>query len=205
VEYIVEEIGSTVEEAVEKGLAKLGIDREYVNVEVVEQKKGFLGILKGGVRVRIKPVVDERLLYAKRVLEDIFSKVGMDVRVGISVDGTQIDVDGNEIGLVIGYHGKRLMALQYIVNFLVRKEFSSKRGFVSVDAGGYKEKRRKFLVEMAKDVALDVRILKRRKYLPPMLSWERKIVHLTVAGIKGVKTVSVGKEPNRRVCIFPQK
>ncbi len=204
-EYIVEEIGSTVEEAVEKGLAKLGIDREYVNVEVVEQKKGFLGILKGGVRVRIKPVVDERLLYAKRVLEDIFSKVGMDVRVGISVDGTQIDVDGNEIGLVIGYHGKRLMALQYIVNFLVRKEFSSKRGFVSVDAGGYKEKRRKFLVEMAKDVALDVRILKRRKYLPPMLSWERKIVHLTVAGIKGVKTVSVGKEPNRRVCIFPQK
>ena len=204
-EYILEEMGSTVEEAVERGLAKLGIDREYVDVEVVEQKKGFLGILKGGVKVRIKPVVDERLLYAKRIIESIFGMAGVSADVRISAEAGGIFIDGDEVGLVIGYHGKRLMSLQYIVNFLVRKEFSSNRGFISIDAGGYKVKRKKFLVEMAKDVALDVRILKRRKYLPPMLSWERKIVHLTVAGIKGVKTVSVGHEPNRRVCVFPQK
>ena len=104
--------------------------------------------------------------------------------------------------LLIGQKGANLSALQYIVQKIAQKAVGD-GVFVSLDVNDYKARRQQELVGMAKRAASDVERGRRTITLRPMSAAERRIIHMTLADLKTVKTESIGREPNRRVIIRP--
>ena len=111
-----------------------------------------------------------------------------------------IDVLGAELGALIGRGGENLVALQQIVSAITSKKVG-RSVHVPVDIEGYRRRREDQLREIAQRVASRVRASGQAVTLEPMLAYERRIVHLSVQGQPGLKTESVGMEPNRRVVI----
>jgi spoIIIJ-associated protein len=111
-----------------------------------------------------------------------------------------VDVLGADLGALIGRGGENLVALQQIVSAITSKRVG-RSVHVPVDIEGYRRRREDQLREIAQRVASRVRASGQAVTLEPMLAYERRIVHLSVQGQAGLKTESVGMEPNRRVVI----
>jgi spoIIIJ-associated protein len=150
--------------------------------------------------------LDEQAKVAKQFLDGLFSE--MNVQVEITVDQPdeetlELNVDGQDLGLLIGPKGATLLALQDLTRTVVQRRTSAANGRVMVDVGGYRQKRKQALERFARQVAEQVRTDGNPKALEPMSSADRKIVHDTVNQIEGVDTTSEGDEPLRRVVIVP--
>jgi len=111
-----------------------------------------------------------------------------------------VDVLGADLGALIGRGGENLVALQQVVSAITSKRVG-RSVHVPVDIEGYRRRREDQLREIAQRVASRVRASGQAVTLEPMLAYERRIVHLSVQGQAGLKTESVGMEPNRRVVI----
>lgn len=103
---------------------------------------------------------------------------------------------------LIGENGKTLYAIQHLLKCILRREISE-NFYIDLDINSFKEKRKKYLVEMAKRYADEVSLLKREIILEPLSSQERRIVHLELAKRDDVTTFSIGQGENRRVVIKP--
>ncbi|MGE5572495.1 MAG: RNA-binding cell elongation regulator Jag/EloR [Bacteroidota bacterium] len=217
----VEKSGRTIEEAVEEALGELGLTRDRVEIEVLEEPaRGLLGIVgQRPARVRVTARAEE-VDVAEKATEFLRGLLGHMGFTGVSVtaregDGVlRLDVEGRELGYLIGRRGATLDAVQYLVNLVAsRHARAGGRGAgeqedrlrIIVDAEGYREKRARSLERLARAVAERVRREGRQVALEPMNPMERRIIHLAVQDYEGVTSFSEGEEPYRRVVIAPEK
>ncbi|MFQ5897144.1 MAG: RNA-binding cell elongation regulator Jag/EloR [Candidatus Methylomirabilia bacterium] len=202
----VEEVGRTPEEAVEAGLGKLAIQREHVLVEVLEEgAKGFLGL--GGRQARVRLTVmpaGERLISARRTLEDLLVAMGIAARVR-AYEGQELlrlELVGQDSGLLIGKHGQTLDALQFLVGRILGRRLGE-RVQVQLDVEQYRERRRQQLEQLALRLAEKVKFTGEPVTLEPMSAIDRRTVHLALERDQRVKTASVGEGALRRLAISP--
>ncbi len=115
-----------------------------------------------------------------------------------------VDIRGNDLSVLIGRRSETLTAFQYVASLIVGKETEQ---FVqlSVDVEGYRDRREKQLIQMAKRMADQVAKSGRRQTLEPMPSGERRVIHIALRDHPAVKTESTGEEPYRKVMILPKE
>jgi spoIIIJ-associated protein len=148
------------------------------------------------------PAYAEELALGAEVLRGVLTAMAVDAEVtyGEQTQSDGLEVQGTDLGALIGRGGENLVALQQIVSAITSKKVGHSV-HVGVDIEGYRRRREEQLKEMADRVAARVRSTGHAVTLEPMLAYERRIVHLAVQGQQGVRTESVGVEPNRRVVI----
>ena len=148
------------------------------------------------------PLLAEDLAAGLEILKTLLDKMGVEAEV--TLDGRPgmegLEVEGAELGALIGRGGENLVALQQIVSAITSKS-AGHTVHVPVDVEGYRHRREDQLREIAQRVAGRVKTSGQAVTLEPMLAYERRIVHLAVQGEPGIKTESVGMDPNRRVVI----
>jgi spoIIIJ-associated protein len=115
-----------------------------------------------------------------------------------------LDVDGEDLGLLIGRRGQTLSSLQYLLNLICSKKIG-KRVALGVDVDGYRRRREESLVSLAQRTASRVRSTGRSVTLEPMPPNERRIIHLTLAEDANVVTVSIGEGESRKVAVTPSR
>ena len=148
------------------------------------------------------PAFAEELALGASVLRELLGAMGVDAEVTLEDRPGQegVDVLGTDLGALIGRGGENLVALQQIVSAITSKRVG-RSVHVPVDIEGYRRRREDQLREIAQRVGSRVRASGQAVTLEPMLAYERRIVHLSVQSQQGLKTESVGMEPNRRVVI----
>ena len=209
-EYI-EISAKTVSEAITEACQKLGVTSDRLDYEVVDEgSNGFLGIgskptvIKAGVKETEVSLEDR----AKVFLNDVFSAMNMDVVVTVSYDENEktmdIDLNGDEMGLLIGKRGQTLDSLQYLVSLVVNKGVNDYIR-VKIDTENYRERRKETLENLAKNIAFKVKKTRRPVSLEPMNPYERRIIHSALQNDKYVVTHSEGEEPFRRVVVTLKK
>jgi spoIIIJ-associated protein len=127
---------------------------------------------------------------------DVPAEVTLDDRPGLA----GLEIEGQELGALIGRGGENLVALQQIVSAITSKT-AGHTVHIPVDVEGYRKRREEQLREIAHRVASRVKATGQAVTLEPMLAYERRIVHLAVQGDPGIRTESVGMDPNRRVVV----
>lgn len=207
----------TVEEAIEKAIEEIGVQRENCQIEIVETpRKSIFGKIKGEAVVKVTTEIIEeeikkdnsnkKLEIAKKYLSDILEGMGLeDVTMDIMEkdDGSVITFNGEGIAALIGHHGETLDSLQYLVA-LTCNRVDGEYYRITLDCGNYREKREATLKALAGRIALKVKKTGRSQLLEPMNPYERRIIHAVVSDIEGVYSKSKGEEPNRRVVILSE-
>ncbi len=209
-EYI-EISAKTVSEAITEACQKFGVTSDKLDYQVIEEGfSGFLGIgskpavIKASVKNEEISVEDK----AKRFLNDVFAAMNMGVVVSVKYDETaeemDIDLSGDEMGVLIGKRGQTLDSLQYLVSLVVNKE-SDNYIRVKLDTENYRERRKETLENLAKNIAYKVKRTRRPISLEPMNPYERRIIHSALQNDKYVTTYSEGEEPFRKVVVALKK
>lgn len=140
----------------------------------------------------------------KNIIEDFFEYLGLDGRVDISFADSvvKIDVQMEEPSYFIGHSGHVLLATQHLLKAILRRKVESVK-YVDLDINDYKKNKIAYLKELAREAAEDVVLLKKPKELPPMPAYERRIVHMELAGRTDVTTESIGEGEERRIVMKP--
>ncbi|MEE9491285.1 MAG: RNA-binding cell elongation regulator Jag/EloR [Dehalococcoidia bacterium] len=202
------------EEAVDLALAELGLSRSEVEVVVVKKGRGGLfGLGSEEVRVRVTPLgllsnedVDVGGM-AKEVLENLLSLVEISASVNLEAGGSgdqaviSLDIEGEDLGILIGRRGETLSSLQYLVNLIVGRRLKAGVGVV-VDVAGYRQRRYESLRLLAQRLADQVRSTGSSVTLEPMPAAERRIIHLELKDDPYVTTQSIGQGEARKVAIL---
>ncbi len=199
----------TTELALAEAAKQLGAPSvEALEYEITEkEKKGFLGL--GATPATV--VASYRMsgieiaeAFVKKLLENMKLEATVTL-VDVDNADKQINIDGRDVGVLIGHHGETLDSLQYLVNLAANQKVEGeKREFVklTVDIEGYRAKREEALRALARRMADRVIKYKKSVMLEPMNPYERRIIHSEVQNIKGVSTNSIGSENNRKVVIY---
>ena len=139
---------------------------------------------------------------AQNFLRDVYSAMGMDVELICNYDGEVLNVqmNGDDMGILIGKRGQTLDSLQYLVSLVVNKG-SSTYVRVKLDTENYRERRKATLENLAKNISVKVRKTRQSVYLEPMNPYERRIIHSALQGDPFVTTHSEGEEPDRKVVV----
>lgn len=141
---------------------------------------------------------------AETFLMDVFKAMNLEVSVNVKYDAADksmdIDLSGDEMGILIGKRGQTLDSLQYLVSLVVNKD-SENYIRVKVDTENYRERRKETLENLAKNIAYKVKRTKRPVSLEPMNPYERRIIHSALQNDRYVTTHSEGDEPFRRVVV----
>lgn len=198
----IEMVGKTVEDATNAALGELNAKIEDVEVEVLEEgSKGFLGMGSKDAKVRVT-LKCTPVSKAVDFLTQLFDVWGIEVKINAELEGDvlRINLEGDDMGVVIGKRGETLDALQHLTSLNVN---TGKGDFVkvSIDTEGYREKRVKTLENLAAKLASKVAKTKHNVTLEPMNSYERRIIHASLQDNEYVTTYSVGQSPNRKVVI----
>ena len=119
-------------------------------------------------------------------------------------DTVEVRLDGGDLGLLIGPKGQTLQTVQELARTVVQRRGGGiQEGRIRIDVAGYRQRRREALARFTHQVAATVLESGSEKALEPMNAADRKVVHDTVNDIAGVKTMSQGEEPRRRVVLLP--
>ncbi|MBQ8952037.1 MAG: protein jag [Eubacterium sp.] len=151
-------------------------------------------------------VIDESIIDdTKEYLKKLFNAMELEADITVELDRDtrtlNIDVEGPEMGIIIGKRGQTLDSLQYLINLYVNKK-SNTHIRVKLDTENYRERRKETLETLAKNIAFKVKKSRRSFTLEPMNPYERRIIHSTLQGEKYVATKSEGEEPYRRVVVY---
>ena len=151
--------------------------------------------------------VAEQAEVARRFVEGLLETMGIEgsstVIVEIDEDTAEVQVTGNDLGLLIGPKGATLLALQDLARTVVQRKTGARTGRLLLDVAGYRAKRKEALSRFTEKVAQQVVDSGEPAALEPMSSADRKIVHDTANAIEGVTTSSEGEDPRRRVVVHP--
>ena len=199
-----------VDEAILQASMQLGVSSDRLQYEVVEKgSAGILGGLIGAkpavIRATKIETIDEK---AADFLHDVFGAMGISVDVESKLNEEEkeleINLSGDEMGILIGKRGQTLDSLQYLVSLVVNKE-SEDYLRVKLDTENYRERRKETLETLAKNIAYKVKRTRRPVSLEPMNPYERRIIHSALQNDKYVFTRSEGEEPFRHVVIALKK
>jgi spoIIIJ-associated protein len=150
--------------------------------------------------------LDEQGDVAKEFLGGLVSEMDLHAEIEITrpdEDTVELNLSGDDLGLLIGPKGATLLALQDLTRTVVQRRTSAVNGRLTIDVSGYRKKRKEALERFTRQLSEEVKASGARKVLEPMSAADRKIVHDTVNDIAGVATTSEGEEPRRRVVILP--
>ena len=204
----IEVSAKTVDEALTEASIKFGVPSSELEYEVVEKgSAGFLGIgsKDAVIKVRKKFSVEENV---KEFLKSVFSAMDMPVEIIVKVNEEEklIDVElkGDDMGILIGKRGQTLDSLQYLTNLAINKH-SENYYKVKVDTEDYRKRRKETLENLAKNIGYKVKRTKRSVDLEPMNPFERRIIHSALQNDKFVTTHSEGEEPYRYVVVTLKK
>ena len=134
----------------------------------------------------------------------------MDIETEVTIDfdeennNMDINLEGSEMGILIGKRGQTLDALQYLISLFVNKE-SEAYVRVKLDTENYRARRKDTLENLAKNIAFKVKRSRRSVTLEPMNPYERRIIHSALQNDKYVATRSEGEEPYRKVVVYLKK
>ena len=139
----------------------------------------------------------------EKFLKDVLKSMDMEVTLTSKIDedgALSINMEGENMGILIGKRGQTLDSLQYLTNRVANK---MQEGYVRVklDTENYRERRKETLENLAKNIASKVKRTKRAVSLEPMNPYERRIIHSALQGDKNISTHSEGEEPYRRVVV----
>ena len=196
--------GRNLEEVQAKAVELFKEPLERINIEIVSEKKGFLGIgssVSAYVSLNINPV-EETLTFLKKVMNAM--NINANIEVVTDDEEVRYSIESDNNPILIGKEGKTMEALQYLARHVFNKYNTDKR-VCTIDVGGYKQKRRMQLEILATKIAKEVARTKIEVQLDPMNAYERRIIHTKLADWRDVYTESVGEEPNRRLVIKPRK
>ena len=204
----VEFSAKTVDDAITEACQKLTVTSDKLEYEVVvEGSSGFLGIgaKPAVIKARIKNSVADK---AKEFLKEVFDAMNIVVVIDVKYDeenrNIDIELSGDEMGVLIGKRGQTLDSLQYLVSLVVNKD-EDEYIRVKVDTEDYRKRRKETLENLAKNIAYKVKRTKRPVSLEPMNPYERRIIHSALQNDKYVTTHSEGEEPFRRVVVTLKK
>jgi len=216
----IEAVGKNADEAVGNGLAELGLERHEVTIEVLsEGRSGLFGIGGEPARVRLSTVTFEmpegdEVAYAQEVLEDLLRRMHVEAEVSVRAPETPgdgvglvravLDINGDDLGILIGRRGGTMASLQYLLNLMVTRRHRGNAPF-GIDVEGYRRRREEALCDLAFRMAERVRRTGKPVTLEPMPPNERRIVHLALAKDPTVGTSSVGEGESRKVAIRVQR
>ena len=202
--------GKTLSDAVTNALIALETSRDNLEYEVIEKgSNGFLGIGARDAKIRAKlKVLPKKSIeeVASDFLKSVFQAMNLEVKVIIYVHEDMMDVElsGDEMGILIGKRGQTLDSLQYLLSLVVNKE-SESYVKVKVDTENYRQRRRETLEGLAKNIAFKVKRTKRSVSLEPMNPFERRVIHSALQNDRYVTTKSEGEEPYRHVVVSLKK
>ncbi len=195
------------EQAIEEAERQLGMSRDQFEVAVMsEGKSGVFGIGGEEAVIRVKPLTPPEEDVVK-VATDVLTKLLelMEVNGKVEVLSHEIpialNIEGDDLGILIGRRGQTLASLDYIVKLIVAGQLKVWLP-LSVDVAGYKKRRDESLQRLALNLAEQVESRHRAVTLEPMSAYERRIVHLTLADHPDVTTHSLGEGVNRQVVIL---
>lgn len=210
-----EVIAPDVEEAIARGLFELGLEEEDVDIEVLDDGDAREG-RQARVRITVRPPEqqpeDETAAAARQILQELLSKMKVRGRVSARWGETAspneeapliLDVQGDDLGLLIGHRGETLASLQYLVRLMVGKKLNKMVNLV-VDVEGFKRRREEQLRRLANRLADQAANQGRTISLEPMPPNERRIIHLTLRDHPDVTTQSVGEGRARKVTVVPK-
>ena len=206
-EYI-EISAKTVNDAITEACQKFTVTSDKLDYVVVEEgSSGFLGIgaKPAVIKAKVKDSIEDK---AKDFLKEVFDAMNMTVVINVKYDeenrNMDIELSGDEMGVLIGKRGQTLDSLQYLVSLVVNKEVEDYIR-VKVDTENYRERRKETLENLAKNISYKVKRTKRNVSLEPMNPYERRIIHSALQNDKFVTTHSEGEEPFRRVVVTLKK
>lgn len=220
----------TVEEAIQEALDQLGVSREEVEVTVVKEgKSGILGMGSDDALVRVtlleksaesesaenESAEGDTAETARETVETLLGLMGINnstVTVGIqpadrgeeeALPSLSVNIEGDDLGILIGRRGQTLTSLQYIVRLIIGRQTETWQPII-IDVEGYKERRYEGLRAFAQQMAEQVRDREAPFSLEPMPAYERRLIHLVLADHPDVVTESMGLGESRRVVIMPK-
>ncbi|MBQ6844058.1 MAG: protein jag [Agathobacter sp.] len=198
----------TVDEALTEASIQLGVPSSELEYDVIEKgSTGFLGIgsKNAVIKVRKKFSVEESV---KDFLKSVFHAMDMAVEIVVKVKEEdrliEVDLKGEDMGILIGKRGQTLDSLQYLTNLAVNKH-SENYYKVKVDTEDYRKRRKDTLENLAKNIAYKVKRTKRSVALEPMNPFERRVIHSALQNDRFVTTHSEGEEPYRHVVVTLKK
>ena len=160
----------------------------------------------------VPQLTDEKIAEVKKAahdfLEGVFKTMDMDVEISEDYQKDKgiltVNMEGEDMGVLIGKRGQTLDSLQYLVSLVVNKGID---GYIHVkaDTENYRERRKKTLENLAKNVAFKVKRTRQPVALEPMNPYERRIIHSALQNEKFITTYSEGEEPYRKVIVALKK
>ncbi|WP_373894382.1 RNA-binding cell elongation regulator Jag/EloR [Virgibacillus natechei] len=196
--------GQTVEEAVQSALEQLDTTSDQVDTEVIDEgKKGLLGF--GSKRAIVKVTISrDPVQETADFIKEVTMNMNIDANISTNLEGNHVtfELSGDNIAILIGKRGQTLNALQYLVHLALNKD-SEQFYSVTLDAEGYRERRRETLQSLAEKMADKALHLNKKVALEPMPAFERKIIHSALQRHGDVSTYSDGDEPHRHIVIKP--
>ncbi len=201
---VIEVSAKTISDAITEACQKLGVTSDKLDYEVIEEgSSGFLGIgsKPAVIRASKKCSVEDNV---KNFLNDVFDAMNITVIVNVKYDEQErtvdVDLSGDEMGILIGKRGQTLDSLQYLVSLVINKDTEDYIR-VKVDTENYRQRRKETLENLAKNIAYKVKRTRKPVSLEPMNPYERRIIHSALQNDKYVTTHSEGDEPYRRVVV----
>ena len=206
----------TVNDAITAACTEYMVTSDKLDYEVVEEgSAGFLGIgskaavIKAKVKEETPETVKEDMCdVAKNFLKEVFTAMDMAVVCDVKYDENEktmdVDLSGDDMGVLIGKRGQTLDSIQYLLSLVINKNVEDYIR-VKVDTENYRERRKETLENLAKNIAYKVKRTKRAVSLEPMNPYERRIIHSALQNDKYVTTHSEGEEPFRRVVVSLKK
>mgnify|MGYP000342962212 FL=1 len=192
----------------DRATVQLGITSDQLEYEVLDKgSTGFLGIgsKNAVIKARKKFSIDENVV---EFLSSIFDAMKMEVEILVAVNEEEhiieVELKGDDMGILIGKRGQTLDSLQYLTNLAINKH-SDEYYKVKIDTEDYRKRRKETLENLAKNIAYKVKRTKRPVSLEPMNPFERRIIHSALQNDRYVTTHSEGDEPYRHVVVTLKK
>ena len=206
-EYI-EVSAKNMDDAITQASIQLGTTSDQLEYEVVDKgSTGFLGIgsKNAVIKARRKFTLED---HVKDFLNSVFHAMNMQVEVLVQIDEEEHSIDvelkGDDMGILIGKRGQTLDSLQYLTSLAINKH-ADQYYKVKVDTENYRKRRKETLENLAKNIAYKVKRTKHSVSLEPMNPFERRIIHSALQNDRYVTTHSEGEEPFRHVVVTLKK
>lgn len=205
----IEITGKNVDDAITNASAQLGVTSDQLEYEVIEKEKsGFLGFNSkpAKIKVRKKYTVEDHI---ETFLSSVFDAMNLDVEIIIKKSEEEenvfdIELKGDEMGVLIGKRGQTLDSLQYLTNLAINKH-ATEYVKVKLDTEDYRKRRKDTLENLAKNIAYKVKRTKKPVSLEPMNPFERRVIHSALQNDRYVLTHSEGEDPYRHVVVTLKK
>lgn len=210
-EYV-EFTGKNVDDAITTACTKFIVTSDKLDYVVLEEgSSGFLGFNVKPAKIKARVMEEEAASIediAKNFLKEVFEAMNLAVVIDASYTEEEntldIELSGEEMGVLIGKRGQTLDSVQYLVSLVVNKGTTDYIR-VKVDTENYRRRRKETLENLAKNISYKVKRNKRSVSLEPMNPYERRIIHSALQNDKYVTTHSEGEEPFRRVVVTLKK